>query len=228
MSGLSFHPSQSHLLAACTLDGRVLVYDLRRPTAPVVSLATSVNSYRSLHWPAVSHPALECLLAAQAGGVRLVPLSRHSPASEANKTVCTAEYFPAVSVPAHPQAVIAEFVVAERRDHSDPLIMVTANSDGSCAAFADNLDRVSGARVGWRLTWLALLPGHVSARVRVCVAHPCSFVLRNLCALYVLGRCRSAGRLLPPQRGREREPLVICEHTRGRRRRSCCPHPRRV
>jgi len=167
VSGLSFHPAQSHLLGACTLDGRIFVFDLRRPSAPVVSITTSVNSYRSLHWPAVSHPALECLLAAQVGGVRMVPLSRHSPTSEANKTVCTAEYFPAVSVPTHSQAVIAEFAVGERRDPSDPLVMVTANSDGSCAAFADNLDRVSGATTGHygQHEWSdgrAQLSGHMS------------------------------------------------------------------
>jgi hypothetical protein len=192
VTGLSFHWSHATSLAACTLDGRVLVFDLRAsgsassssgggPSA-LLRVSTSTESCRALFWPRVAHPMLECLLVAQGNRMRVVPLHVSHPVKEPGKTILTAEWPPGMVMPVHEQAVLAacdavpqpiqpssssSFSSAE----DDAFVVAQAASDGTLGLLAENLDRqgsyahrTAGASVSrWRIAAASASDGEASA-----------------------------------------------------------------
>lgn len=141
VSSLVFHPLLSHLLACCTVDGRVLLWDLRRPEVELMAVTHILESYRCIHWPLVSHTALEILVVSQGSTVRMVPLQKSSPLLEPGKSNWTVELSSCASIPLASSAIIVDLAAGERNTAGEPWLLVGANSDGTLFAYKENLDR---------------------------------------------------------------------------------------
>ncbi len=168
VSALAFHPVHSSLLSAAGIDGHIVVFDLRARSGsafaqPLISVSTSSEPVRALHWPAVAHPSLEVILTAQGSSVRSVAVSRWcvavaggtggvgdaSSAAAAAPVIggggnsCSFEYLPSVVFPSTLHSSVSSLSVGERNSVDDALFLLMANGDGTANAVGDNLDRVS-------------------------------------------------------------------------------------
>ena len=139
VSSLVFHPLLPHLLAACCVDGRVLLWDLRRPEVELLQAVHTLEICRSIHWPAVSHTSLEMLVVSQGSGVRIIPLQKTSPLlSDGGKNT---ELSACASLPLPASTIIVDLAAADRNHPSEPWLLVGANSDGTLFGYKENLDQ---------------------------------------------------------------------------------------
>lgn len=141
VSSLVFHPLLPHFLAGCTVDGRVLLWDLRAPEVELLVAGHLLEICRSIHWPLVSHTSLEVLVVAQAGSLRMIPLQKSSPLLQEGKNNWTAELSACGSMPLQPSAIIVDLAAGERNSSSEPWLLVGANSDGTLFGYKENLDQ---------------------------------------------------------------------------------------
>ncbi len=168
VSALAFHPVHSSLLSAAGIDGHMVVFDLRARSGsafaqPLISVSTSSEPVRALHWPAVAHPSLEVILTAQGSSVRSVAVSRWcvavaggtggvgdasssvaaAPVTGGGGNSCSFEYLPSVVFPSTLHSSVSSLSVGERNSVDDALFLLMANGDGTANAVGDNLEKVS-------------------------------------------------------------------------------------
>jgi hypothetical protein len=120
------------------------VYDLRSHGAPIFQKSAKFDvPYRNIIWPLVSHPIQECLILSQGKEMRIVALSKYTELTQLDKINSVMEFTPAKQFPLQEHSLVMQIAAGTRADLSEPLFIVTANSDGTCYAYSANMDKVS-------------------------------------------------------------------------------------